>query len=254
MNAIEKVRGDLDGAREKFAAVLPAHLDVGRFQQMVLNACAHNPRLLDCDHKSLLIAAMNAAQCGLEPAPELGQAYFVPRKGKVCFQVGYKGLLALAYRSDKVLGFEAQVVRDGDFFEYELGTGGFIKHRPAFNAGKATHAWGLAVLAGGHRSFDIMAFAEIEAIRGRSQADQGGFSPWKTDWDAMAKKTILRRLAKYLPFCTEMQRAIGIEEIHEAEGRVLESKTTADGLKEVAGLSAARAADLAFDEARIPQE
>ena len=75
---------------------------------------------------SFIAALMNAAQLGLEPNTPLGQAYLIPYKNKgilECqFQIGYKGMIDLAYRTGQVQMIQAQIVREHDFFEYQYGS------------------------------------------------------------------------------------------------------------------------------------
>lgn len=228
---IKKFSLDAESWTERVKTLMP-HGDAARFIRMVVNAVAANEFLLTCDPKSLYMAAMNAAQTGLEPDPQLGQVYFVPRKGKVCCQIGYKGFLALAYRSDKVISVHADIVRVGDKFEFQKGTEKYIRHTPAFNSKeKFTHTWAMATLRGG-TEFDVMSIEEVDVIRKRSAAGDKG--PWASDYAAMVKKTVVRRLCKMLPMSTDLQRAITIDE----EGERDEPQT---GAKEVvtAGLKQA---------------
>lgn len=225
-NAIQLFTAEIERYQHKFADALPKHCEVSRFKRLTINAIAQNPRLLDADRNSLWIAVMNAAQLGLEPDPTLGHIYFIPRKGKVQMALGYKGLMHLAYRSEKVLSADAAIVVQGDAFEFQKGTDGYLRHTPAFkdignankSGAKVTHVWAMATLAGGHKEFDVMSVEEIDAIRKRSAADGKSFSPWQTDWGQMARKTVLRRLFKLLPVSTEVQSAIGMDEANEAEG------------------------------------
>lgn len=82
---------------------LPEVITPERFTRMALSALNTTPKLAECSHMSFLSALMNAAQLGLEPNTPLGQAYLIPYKNKSgleCqFQIGYKGLLDLAYRN-----------------------------------------------------------------------------------------------------------------------------------------------------------
>ena len=86
---------------------LPNVITPERFTRMALTAVSVNPKLAECTPRSFMGALMNAAQLGLEPNTPLGQAYLIPFKNKgvmeVQFQIGYKGLIDLAYRSGEFL-------------------------------------------------------------------------------------------------------------------------------------------------------
>ena len=113
---------------------LPTVLTPERFTRMALSAINNTPELANCTPMSFIAALMNAAQLGLEPNTPLGQAYLIPYKNKgvlECqFQLGYKGLIDLAYRSGQIQVIQAQTVREFDYFEYQYGLDSKLVHRP----------------------------------------------------------------------------------------------------------------------------
>jgi hypothetical protein len=103
---------------------------------------------------------------------------------------------------------EARVVKEGDEFSYQLGTEAFVNHVPTLDPGRSakatTHVYSIARLRrGGAPLVDVEDRAGIERVQKRGR--QGGFSPWSTDWDEMAKKTIIKRHAKVLPVRPEIR-------------------------------------------------
>ena len=123
---------------------LPSVITPERFTRMVLSALSSNPKLAVCTPQSFLGAMMTAAQLGLEPNTPLGQAYLIPYKNKgtdeVQFQIGYKGLLDLAYRSGQVSTVQAHTVYENDQFDYQYGLDPKLEHVPAkTDRGAATH-------------------------------------------------------------------------------------------------------------------
>lgn len=154
---------------------------------------------------------MTSAQLGLEPGP-LGEAYLVPFGRKVTFIAGYRGLIKLAWQSGQVRTISAHVVREGDEFSFSYGLNPDLHHRPALrDRGVAVAAYAAATLTNGGSAFEVMALDEVERVRGRSQSSKAG--PWVTDWDEMARKTPLRRLAKWLPLSTTLlARAVQLDE------------------------------------------
>ena len=104
---------------------LPSVITPERFTRIVLSAISVNPKLGSCTPASFLGAMMTSAQLGLEVNTPLGQAYVLPYSNKgvleAQFQLGYKGLIDLAYRSGEVEVIQAHVVYENDEFECEYG-------------------------------------------------------------------------------------------------------------------------------------
>lgn len=206
----------LEAARPSMAAVIPKHLTPERLIKVALVAVSKTPALMDADPMTIVQSVMQAAQLGLDPAGALGSAYLVPfRNHKTGRQecqliVGYRGLLDLARRSGQIDSVEARPVFENDSFEVSFGTDTFIKHRPFLDGepGKLKFVYGVARLKGTPLPVvELMTRAQIEGIRRRAKASESG--PWVSDFDEMARKTVIRRLAKYLPLTTEL--ATGLE-------------------------------------------
>ena len=203
------LRDMLEKSKPKLEAVLPAHVRPERLLRMAIMSVHDNPDLLRCTPQSVLIATMDAAVLGLEPGV-LGQAYFVPYGNKCQFIPGYRGLIELARRGGAITRMDAQVVREGDVFEYEYGTNAHLVHKPKLgNTGKVIAAYAIAWLSSGVMQFDVMSRAELDAIHRRSKAGSSG--PWVTDEVEMQRKTVVRRLCKYLPLSPELGEALDLE-------------------------------------------
>lgn len=203
-------------------SILPKHITIDRLLKVVNLVIRRNPKLLDCTPQSLMGAVMEAASLGLEPGI-LGQAYFVPFKnsktGKLDVQLiaGYKGLIQLCRNTGELSTLTAQAVYQADKFEVAFGTDPSITHVPSedANPGPLRAVYAVARLKDGSVQSDVMFKRDIEKIRKRSRSADGG--PWVTDYEEMAKKTVVRRLAKYLPASTEkMQRLVELDEQAEA--------------------------------------
>lgn len=173
-------------------------MDGGRLMSLALIAVGKTPSLATCTMQSLMQAVLDCARYGLEP--DGVQAAIVPRKGVASAMPMYQGLVTIAFDEPTLEALEARTVREGDEFEVQLGSHPRIVHRPLFGTVKGAPAQGIAYYAvahmRGHATFEVMSVAEVELIRMRSQA-RGG--PWDTDYDEMAKKTVLKRLLKKLP-------------------------------------------------------
>lgn len=160
---------------------------------------------------------MTAAQLGLEPNTPLGQAYLIPYKNKgvsECqFQIGYKGMIDLAYRSGDVEVVQAHAVYENDEFEYEFGLEPKLKHIPASgDRGKPVFYYAMFRTKNGGYGFDVMSVEDIRKhAETYSQSYKSSFSPWQKHFDEMAKKTVLKRVLKYAPLKSDFARAIAAD-------------------------------------------
>lgn len=206
---IKRMEGEIKKA-------LPSVLTPERFIRITLSALSTNPNLAQCTPNSFLGAMMTAAQLGLEPNTPLGQAYLIPYRNhgnlEAQFQLGYKGLVDLAYRSGEVSTIQAHVVYEGDEFDYELGLEPKLRHIPA-KAGRKNPVYVYAVFRtkdGGY-GFDVMSVEDVRTNAAKySKSYKNG--PWQTNFEEMAKKTVLKRALKYAPLKTEFVRAVSTDE------------------------------------------
>lgn len=201
----------------QLARALPRMMDPDRFNRIVLTECKANNQLLRADFASLAAAVMRAAQVGLEPGP-LGHVYLLPfRDGKtgqtlVQLIIGYKGIIELARRSGRIQSLYAEVVYEGDEFDYRLGLNRTLEHRrtPGSNREKITHAYAVAHYVDGGFDFEVLDELDIAARRKRSKAADKG--PWVTDYAAMAKKSAIRAMQPFLPLTIEAADTIQNDE------------------------------------------
>ena len=194
--------------KTQIAKALPSVITPERFIRMTMTAAAGNEKLKQCTPQSFIGAALTAAQLGLEPNTPLGQAYLIPY-GKTCqFQIGYKGLLDLANRSGLLKNVTAQIVYENDEFEFEFGLEPKLKHKPAMSdRGEAVWVYATYHLTNGGYNFEVMSLDEVrEFARKKSKTFNSG--PWQTDFEAMAKKTVLKRVLKYAPLKSETASAV----------------------------------------------
>ncbi|WP_209121553.1 recombination protein RecT [Alkalihalobacillus sp. BA299] len=190
---------------------LPKHMDADRMARIALTTIRTNPKLLQCELPSLMGAVMQAAQLGLEPGL-VGHCYIIPYGKEATFIIGYKGMIDLARRSGNIESIYAHVVYENDEFEYELGLQPKLVHKPATkNRGKMIYAYAVAHFKDGGYQFEVMDMEEIEKRRDRSKASKNG--PWVTDFEEMAKKTVIRHMWKYLPISVEIQQQATQDEV-----------------------------------------
>ena len=236
---VADVRGLLEKMKGQMELALPKHLNADRLARVALSTIQQNPKLLECDRASLLSAIMSCAQLGLEPDGLLGQAYLVPFKVggnyRVQFIPGYRGLIDLARRSGDVSSISAMPVYENDDFTIDYSQEPPFKHMPKLKGdrGAVIGFWALARFKDGGTHFEFMTVDEVIGIRDRSQgymAFKKGFtksSPWETDFSEMGKKTVVRRLCKYLPMSVA-RLAAGIEDQTNAGNAVEINRETGD--------------------------
>lgn len=212
------IRTLLEKSRKQMEMALPKHLTADRLLRVAMTSIQKNPKLMECTPQSLLACVMTCAQLGLEPDQFLGQAYLVPFKdtkknATICTLIpGYRGYIALARRSGEMQTVSAQVVYSKDDFKLQYGINDTLEHTPAMNGdrGEPIGAYCIFKYKDGGYSFDFLPASEIEKVRKRSKAASDG--PWVTDWDEMAKKTVIKRHAKLAPLSVEFQRAVALED------------------------------------------
>jgi recombination protein RecT len=196
---------------------MPAHCKPERMARVALTAITRTPGLADCDQASFFKALLELSQWGLEPDGR--RAHLIPfrnnKRGvtEVQLIIDWKGLAELVYRSGVVTKLHADVVHEGDLFEFNMGE--VTRHVPWFvrrdadkpaEQGKVFAAYAQASLTGGLCKAEVLSREEVEAVRKRSRAGNSG--PWVTDWSEMAKKTAFRRLSKWLPLSADLRDAM----------------------------------------------
>lgn len=175
-------------------------------------AAASDPKksLSNCSPASVWLALKGVAELDLQLTPSLGEAYIVPYGPTATLIVGYKGLKEIAFRSGIVTKIESTLVYEKDEFTYQRGTDPGIRHVPApfGQRGAITGAYTVANLTNGQVMFEVMSKAEIDAIAEKSKSG----AVWKSHYGEMARKTPLRRLAKYLPTTPLLAKALAYDE------------------------------------------
>ncbi len=192
--------------RGLYEDVLPRKQDVGRFIQAAMTAVKMSPKLQQCKADSLLKAIMESARFGLEPNTPLSEASLVPYGASVEFLIEYRGLLKLAWNSGLVVSIDYDKVCENDHFVYEKGFNFKFEHTPNLHEdrGEPYAYYAYAEMKGGGKALTLMSKTEVEKHGARfSKSYNFKTSPWQTDFDAMAIKTVIRQLVdKKLPKST----------------------------------------------------
>lgn len=192
---------------------LPSVMTPERFTRIVLSAVSANPQLGKCTPSSFLGAMMTSAQLGLEVNTPLGAAYILPYNNhgtlEAQFQLGYKGLIDLAYRSGEVEVIQSHVVYENDEFTCEYGLDPKLTHVPATgNRGEAISVYAMFKTKTGGFGFEVMSMDDVKKHAAKySKSYKSSFSPWSTNFEEMAKKTVLKKVLKYAPLKSDFVKA-----------------------------------------------
>jgi len=209
--------GMLNKMTPELARALPKHVNPERMARIALTALRTNAKLGLCSPGSFLGSVLSAAQLGLEVNTPLGHAYLIPYKNECTLLIGYQGMMELARRSGVISTIYAYDVREGDDFNYALGLHPTVHHVPSDDPAREsrpmTYVYAVAKLKDGEPIFTVLSRAQVDKARSRSMSGSSG--PWVSDYVAMALKTAVRRLYKWLPKSAEMATAAAIDEAPE---------------------------------------
>ena len=213
----------MEAQRETLFEALPRHVKPDQMVRAALTSLRRNPRLLDCTPESFFGSLAEAGALGLVPDGVLGHAYLIPFKDECTFVAGYKGFINLARRSGDVSTLVMEAVYEGDEFSYGLGDDPFIKHVPNDSDPHRTskpvsHVYVVVGLKDGGKQRKVWSRGQVDAHKEQySRAWNKADSAWKTNWVAMAKKTVLRDMVNRgeLPVSVELQRLAAREEQYE---------------------------------------
>ena len=211
---LANMKGMIEKSRGAIMKLIPKHIDAEKMIKLAHVSFTKNPALLQCDPLSVVKAVVCLSQLGLEFDSPLGAAYLVPYKTQCTPIIGYRGLIELARRSGQIKSLEAHVVYENDTFEVEIGIDPKLRYVPDWNTERKDSeircVFAIAHFTEGGYQFEVMTKPQVDAIRNRSKAGQ--FGPWKTDYAEMARKTVVRRLAKYLPLSPELSKGMELEQ------------------------------------------
>lgn len=221
--------------RSEIEAALPVHLkrNAEKYARQAMSLFSQNPKLQKCTGVTILSALMTASALGLDLTPQLGQCYIIPYDNKkktakgwetvteAQFQLGYRGVIALAQRSGELTRIQADVVRELDTFRYSKGLNPILEHEESMeeDRGQITHVYAVANFKNGGYAFEVWPVAKVIAHAKKfsksfykrdyktGKTVENDKSPWHTDFESMAKKTLIMAIWKYLPLSTELMLA-----------------------------------------------
>lgn len=184
------------------------------FMSSVISVANGNPQLRKAEPMSIIGAAMVAATMQLQVIPTLGQCYIIPYGSKAQFQVGYLGLLQLCQRSGQFKKILAAPVHEGEYISGDEFDEDYVFDKNQRKSDKIVGYMAKFELLNG---FTKVAYWDVDRVKAHaakfSQAYRSGYtSPWKSDFDAMAQKTVLKSILKYAPKSIEMQNAVTFDQ------------------------------------------
>lgn len=209
----------------------PEEMCVNRLIRLFYSELAKNPTLNDCTTESICGSIMSCAQLGLEPGIA-GMVYLIPRGGKMTLMLGYKGMIELCFRSERITSIESTCVYKEDDFSMKRGTYPEINHNPSIsgdrNEASFIGVYSVVTMKNGYKQFDFMNAKEIAHVRKITKTFNS--TAWMNYFDEMAKKTVIRRLLKLVPSSIACQNAIALDE--QQEMGVQDMSNVIDGTSE----------------------
>jgi phage RecT family recombinase len=212
--AVIQRKNEIQQQEAELRKMLPPSIPTDKFIRTVQTAITLNPDLAECDKNSVLTSCMKAASDGLvlDGREAALVTYNVKKKdgtwGKSAQYIPMvAGIIKRVRNSGEVARLNAFVVHENDLFDVEFGLEMSLRHKPNFaNPGNPMGAYAVCKFKDGETDFEFMSLKQIEGIRDRSKSKDKG--PWQTDWSEMARKTVLRRLAKRLPVDSDLARVV----------------------------------------------
>ena len=239
----------------RLARVAQDSLPPERAVQLLIEAGAVNPRVLECRRLTLWRCVQVSLELGL-PIGAAGQLWILPFKNsKLSRQsgtdqvdavpvIGYKGWVSLLGRSG--LPIKTRLHYEGEPWEWAEGSEQTLRHRPDDNVrlsviqelgdqatpaaveqvmnGLVRHAYSIATTPNGLTTFEVMSRAELDTAEAMSPGKNAADSPWRDPlaWPRMVRKPVLSRHAKELPIAGNQaaERAVAIESHLEAGGTI----------------------------------
>lgn len=231
MSNIKLAQQAISVQEKRFRDIAP-DMSFQKEMMYAMQAMSNNTYLASCDPKSVASAVLGVAMSGLTLNPVMGHGYLVPRKGKAVFQPGYQGLIFLLTKSKIVKQVEARVVYENDMFELEYGSETKVVHKPNMkDRGNPIGFYAVATDSNDCKYVEYMSKDEVvvNAMRSDMNKKAGLSGAWQTDFVEMGRKTVIRRLFKYLPKSTDDSSLMS--RLSEAMGSMDQMSSNADPIQ-----------------------
>lgn len=205
---------------------LPKHLNPDRMSRIALTSFRRNPKLGECDPRSVFAAVIQAAQLGLEP-DTLGRSYLIPyeKRGKVngkwqtvsieCqFVPGWKGLVDLMNRSGQGTVYTGVIFKDQEYTYTDGSKRELLIHSETELADHAdiTHAFAVGHIKGGmYPIIELWRMAKV--IKHRDRYNKVGDKHYSYEnMEMYARKVVLLQVLKYMPCSPELVTAMALND------------------------------------------
>ena len=201
--------------RRTLVKIAPKGADVDRIIRVAMMEAAKNERLAQCSPTSVYLALAKACELNLVAGGVLHRASLVPMWNKrqktydAELWIEYTGLMDLVKRSGEVAHFIARVVHENDAFEhdFDLNEGETLRHKVNYDdPGGLKLAYSVCYFKDGQRQVEVMRKDQIDKIRSNSRSPDSG--PWSQHTEEMWRKTVIRRICKYLPLTPQATAVI----------------------------------------------
>ncbi|QHJ84057.1 MAG: hypothetical protein [Caudoviricetes sp.] len=215
---IQQFKQQLTAMSSQFGVALPSHIKPEKFQRVVLTVVQSSPDLLEADRQSLFDSCIKCASDGLIPdGREAALTIFntkVKRGGqdvwikKAQYLPMFTGIQKRVRNSGLVDSIQAHIIKENDHFVWQQGMDDRIDHQPLFpgDRGKTVGAYAIAKFKDGSYQFEVMDINELNRVKNASKSSK--FGPWVDWFDEMARKTVFKRLAKWLPLDSDVDEMI----------------------------------------------
>ena len=221
-----------EGIKRRFEELLDK--SAPSFISSILTIVKGNSKLQECSPNSVLAAAGIAAALKLPINPSLGLAYIVPYKGQAQFQMGYRGFIQLAMRSGQYRTLNAGAVCEGQIAEIDFVTGEIVRGEKISDNVVGYVAF--MELINGFRKSLYMSNEELQAHAEKYSQSYAydlrsgkRTSVWSTNFPAMAKKTVLKRLLSTFGIISIDQQSLDLATALQTD----QAAITEDGLRYV---------------------
>lgn len=214
---IDKFKGMLEQRGASLKTLLPPHISIDKFKAAAMTAAVTNPSILQCDASSVFMSLMKCAADGL--VPDGREAAMVPFKGRAQYLPMVFGVIKMMRNSAEIASVWSNVVHEGEDLNVWI-EDGELKFDHKYDAlrrgGPVIGAYAVAKLKDGTIEFEPMGVDQIEKRRRASASQKGAASGVWADWyEEMARKTVIKALAKRLPISSDDLRRV--QEIDEQE-------------------------------------
>lgn len=232
----------LEQYKNEIVRALPRHLNGDRMSRIALTAFRRNPKLGECEPRSVMAAVIQASQLGLE-IDTLGRAYLVPyeKKKKIngewktveveCqFIPGWRGLVDLTNRSGDATVWTGAVFI-GDEFDYALGDRPFVSHKPGdeFEIDRLTHVYAVGRVKGSEWPvIEVWSLPRVKKHLARYNKVGNRHYAFE-NMEMYARKVVLLQVLKYMPASAEMAAAIALNDAAEVGKQSLTVKDAIEG-------------------------